>query len=579
MDIIIGTAGHIDHGKTALIRALTGVDADRLPEEKKRGITIDIGFAEMSIGDAKIGFVDVPGHERFVRNMLAGAHGIDHILLVVAATEGVMPQTREHFDICRLLNIASGTIVLTKCDLADEETRELAKLDIADLVADTFLENAEIIETSSISGQGIDELKNHLDSVSAGFVRPKSARSARLPIDRSFTVKGFGTVVTGTLLDGTLKVGDDVELLPEAKSVRIRGLRSYGKQADESAAGRRTAVNLGGVDHDEVNRGMVLAEAGAFRPTRAFDAKITMLPDASRPLRSRQRVRVHIGTAEVMARVKVLNDAGEIATGEIGFAQFRVETEAIGVIGDRFIVRTYSPQRTVAGGVIVDAFAARHRRKDLARIIESRGAIANARSDPERTALLIAASALYGATAEDLRYQTGVNAPSLRQCLSELIEGGEVAVVESRYYLTKFAPTKAVTKERICIELSPAESDFRTRLIALLKSVGKEPPRSTAVIAEVSQDPSLPESRVNELLRLFAEDGVIAWVNDEFIFSTDVVNEIAQLLRDSASGDRTIDVSRFKELTGLSRKYSIPLLEYFDRTNITRRYGEKRIIL
>jgi selenocysteine-specific elongation factor len=579
MDIIIGTAGHIDHGKTALIRALTGVDADRLPEEKKRGITIDIGFAEMSIGDAKIGFVDVPGHERFVRNMLAGAHGIDHILLVVAATEGVMPQTREHFDICRLLNIASGTIVLTKCDLADEETRELAKLDIAELVADTFLENAEIIETSSISGQGIDELKNHLDSVSAGFVRPKSARSARLPIDRSFTVKGFGTVVTGTLLDGTLKVGDDVELLPEAKSVRIRGLRSYGKQADESAAGRRTAVNLGGVDHDEVNRGMVLAEAGAFRPTRAFDAKITMLPDASRPLRSRQRVRVHIGTAEVMARVKVLNDAGEIATGEIGFAQFRVETEAIGVIGDRFIVRTYSPQRTVAGGVIVDAFAARHRRKDLARIIESRGAIANARSDPERTALLIAASALYGATAEDLRYQTGVNAPSLRQCLSELIEGGEVAVVESRYYLTKFAPTKAVTKERICIELSPAESDFRTRLIALLKSVGKEPPRSTAVIAEVSQDPSLPESRVNELLRLFAEDGVIAWVNDEFIFSTDVVNEIAQLLRDSASGDRTIDVSRFKELTGLSRKYSIPLLEYFDRTNITRRYGEKRIIL
>lgn len=579
MDIIIGTAGHIDHGKTALIRALTGVDADRLPEEKKRGITIDIGFAEMSIGDAKIGFVDVPGHERFVRNMLAGAHGIDHILLVVAATEGVMPQTREHFDICRLLNIASGTIVLTKCDLADEETRELAKLDIAELVADTFLENAEIIETSSISGQGVDELKNHLESVSARFARPKSARSARLPIDRGFTVKGFGTVVTGTLLDGSLKVGDDVELLPEAKSVRIRGLRSYGKQADESAAGRRTAVNLGGVDHDKVNRGMVLAEAGAFRPTRAFDAKITMLPDASRPLRSRQRVRVHIGTAEVMARVKVLNDAGEIAAGEIGFAQFRVETEAIGVIGDRFIVRTYSPQLTVAGGVIVDAFAARHRRKDLAWIIESLGAIANARSDPERTALLIAASALYGATAEDLRYQTGVNAPTLRQCLSELIEGGEVAVVESRYYLTKFAPTKTVTKERIGIELSPAESDFRTRLIELLKSVGKEPPRSTAVISEVSQDPSLPESRVNELLRLFAEDGVIAWVNDEFIFSTDVVNEIAQLLRDSASGDRTIDVSRFKELTGLSRKYSIPLLEYFDRTNITRRYGEKRIIL
>lgn len=579
MDIIIGTAGHIDHGKTALIRALTGVDADRLPEEKKRGITIDIGFAEMSIGDAKIGFVDVPGHERFVRNMLAGAHGIDHILLVVAATEGVMPQTREHFDICRLLNIASGTIVLTKCDLADEETRELAKLDIAELVADTFLENAEIIETSSISGHGIDELKNHLDSVSARFVRPKSTRSARLPIDRSFTVKGFGTVVTGTLLDGSLKVGDDVELLPEAKSVRIRGLRSYGKQADESAAGRRTAVNLGGVDHDEVNRGMVLAEAGAFRPTRAFDAKITMLPDASRPLRSRQRVRVHIGTAEVMARVKVLNDAGEIAAGEIGFAQFRVETEAIGVIGDRFIVRTYSPQRTVAGGVIVDAFAARHRRKDLAQIIESLGAIANAPSDSERITLLIATSALYGATAEDLRHQTGGNAPTLRQCLSELLEGGEVAVVESRYYLTKFAPTRTVTKERIGIELSPAESDFRTRLIELLKSVGKEPPRSTAVIAEVSQDPSLPESRVNELLRLFAEDGVIAWVNDEFIFSTDVVNEIAQLLRDSASGDRTIDVSRFKELTGLSRKYSIPLLEYFDRMNITRRYGERRIIL
>lgn len=579
MDLIIGTAGHIDHGKTALIRALTGVDADRLPEEKKRGITIDIGFAEMSVGDVKIGFVDVPGHERFVRNMLAGAHGIDHILLIVAATEGVMPQTREHFDICRLLNIASGTIVLTKCDLADEETRELAKLDIAELVENTFLENAEMIETSSISGQGIDELKEHLNSVSAKFVRPESARSARLPIDRSFTVKGFGTVVTGTLLDGSLKVGDDVELMPKMKNVRIRGLRSYGKQADESTAGRRTAVNLGGIDHDAVSRGMVLADAGAFRSTSVFDAKVTMLSDASRPLKSRQRVRVHIGTAELMARVKVLNEAGEIAAGESGYAQFRLESETIGVIGDRYIIRTYSPQRTVAGGVIVDPFAARHRRKDFLKVVEKLGAIADARYDPERITLLIASSAAYGITADELRYQTGLNVKTLRACLSDLIKTGKAVIVESRYYLPHFAPRVATVERSLEIELTQAESDFKTRLIESLARCGKEPPKAAEMIAETSGSIYLSEKRVAELLRSFSDSGEIARVSDDLIFSTNAVNEIVRLVRDSASGDRTIDVARFKKLTGLSRKYAIPLLEYFDRTNVTRRYGDKRIIL
>src|SRR5882672_7853095 len=364
--IIIGTAGHIDHGKTALVRALTGVDADRLPEEKRRGITIDIGFADLDLGDLRVGFVDVPGHERFVKNMLAGAHGIDVVALVIAADESVMPQTREHFDICRLLGISCGIVVITKKDLVDEELLQLVFAEARELTSGSFLEDAPVVAVSSRTGEGIEELKQTLREI--GSLAP--ARSAdfvtRLPIDRSFTMRGFGAVVTGTLIAGQNNEGDELELLPAKTRVRVRGLQVHGVQVKQAFAGQRTAVNLGGIDATAIERGMILAQPARLRPTQVIDVRVQLLPSALRPLRSRQRVRVHIGAAEVLARVRVLEDSGEIKPGHYGLVQFRTESPVVAVCGDRFIIRAYSPQQTIGGGEVLDAFSFRHRTRDLA---------------------------------------------------------------------------------------------------------------------------------------------------------------------------------------------------------------------
>ena len=300
MDVIVGTAGHIDHGKTALIKALTGTDTDRLPEEKKRGITIDLGFAELRLGTHEIGFVDVPGHERFVKNMLAGASGIDLVLLIIAADEGVMPQTREHFDICRLLGVSNGLVVVTKADLVDEEMLDLVRLEAAELTQKSFLADAPVIAVSSKTGAGIEELKQALLEAAGNISERPPSMVTRLPIDRSFTVKGFGAVVTGTLASGSIGRADELELMPLGKQVRVRGLQTHGQDADSIGAGHRVAVNLAGVDHVEIERGMTLCEAGTLRATQMIDTRVEVLQNAPRPLRSRQRVRLHIGTAEIL---------------------------------------------------------------------------------------------------------------------------------------------------------------------------------------------------------------------------------------------------------------------------------------
>ncbi|MDT5296091.1 MAG: selenocysteine-specific elongation factor, partial [Acidobacteriota bacterium] len=327
--VIVGTAGHIDHGKTTLVRALTGVDADRLPEEKRRGITIDLGFAELDLGDVHVGFVDVPGHERFVKNMLAGAHGLDLVALVIAADEGVMPQTREHFDICRLLAVAAGLVVLTKADAVDEELLELVRAEAEELVAGSFLEGAPALAVSARTGQGIEELKTALRASAQSIAARSPETVARLPVDRAFTMRGFGTVVTGTLVAGEIAEGDELELLPAGERVRVRGLQVHGASVQKATAGQRTAVNLGGVDSSGVERGMVLAPVGRLRPTQIVDALVTVLPNAPRALRTRQRVRVHHGTAEVLARVAVIEEAGEIVPGAAGLAQLRLESPIV----------------------------------------------------------------------------------------------------------------------------------------------------------------------------------------------------------------------------------------------------------
>ncbi|MGA9998229.1 MAG: selenocysteine-specific translation elongation factor, partial [Pyrinomonadaceae bacterium] len=363
--IIVGTAGHIDHGKTSLVRALTGVDADRLPEEKRRGITIDLGFAELDLGEVRIGFVDVPGHERFVKNMLAGAHGIDVVALVIAADEGLMPQTREHFDICRLLGVRQGLVIITKTDMVDEELLALVHAEAEELVEGSFLEGAPLLDVSAKTGAGIEELKSALREVALRVPPRSSEMTTRLPVDRAFTMKGFGAVVTGTLVAGEIREGDEMELLPAGQRVRVRGLQVHGSSVKTASAGQRTAVNLGGVEAASIERGMTLAPVARLRPTQIIDAEVSMLKSAPRPLRSRSRVRVHIGAAEILARVRVLEEAGEIEPGASGFAQLRLESPVIALPFERFIIRSYSPSHTIAGGRVLDAFATKHRGREV----------------------------------------------------------------------------------------------------------------------------------------------------------------------------------------------------------------------
>jgi len=427
--IIIGTAGHIDHGKTALVRALTGVDADRLPEEKRRGITIDIGFADLDLGDVQIGFVDVPGHERFVKNMLAGAHGIDLVALVIAADESVMPQTREHFDICRLLGVSKGLVVLTKKDLVDEELLQLVRSETEELVAGSFIEGAPIIAVSSRTGEGIEALKEALRETGGKVASRSVDFVVRLPIDRAFTMRGFGAVVTGTLIAGTIGEGDELELLPAGTRVRVRGVQVHGSTVASASAGQRTAINLGGVDAARVERGMILATAGRLQPTLAIDVLVKLLEDAPRSLRSRQRVRVHIGAAEVLARVRVLAEGGEIKPGQNGFVQLRTETEIVGVLGDRFILRSYSPQATIGGGSVLDPFPPRHRARDLA-AARSRLETLSSGDRTDQIAAFVAGADRHGLRRTDLAARTAWRDEVIDAAANKALDTGAIVDAE-----------------------------------------------------------------------------------------------------------------------------------------------------
>src|ERR1700723_716101 len=363
--VIVGTAGHIDHGKSSLVEALTGTNPDRLEEEKRRGITLDLGFAFLELEGVRLGLVDVPGHERFVRNMLAGAGGIDLVLWVIAADEGIKPQTREHFEICSLLGIPRGIIAITKSDLVDADTLGMVRLEIEEFVRGSFLKNAPIVPVSSRSGAGLDELKVVLRHAAREAAARDATQNFRLPIDRSFAMKGFGTVVTGTLISGAVKLEEEVELYPARKRLRVRGLHSGGKQIERAVAGQRTAVNLAGIEHEEITRGMVLAPAGLFEATQRVDARVTLLASAP-PLKNRARVHFHQGTAEAIAEVILLDGANQLAAGESAFAQLRLDEPVLVLPGDRFILRQFSPVVTIGGGTVLDARAPRPKRKDAA---------------------------------------------------------------------------------------------------------------------------------------------------------------------------------------------------------------------
>lgn len=640
MDIIVGTAGHIDHGKTSLVKALTGVDADRLPEEKLRGITIDIGFAELDLGDVHVGFVDVPGHEKFVKNMLAGASGIDVVALVVAADEGVMPQTREHFEICRLLGINSGLIVLTKTDMIDDaELLEFVKLDVAELVKNSFLENAPVVCVSAKTGAGIEDFKKTLRAVSLQIPARKDEIVARLPIDRSFSVKGFGAVATGTLHSGEISEADELEIFPAQKKVRVRGLQTHGKAVKSAHSGQRTAINLGGIDRAEIERGMLLTSPNVLRPTQVFDAEIEVLKSAPRALKSRQRVRVHISTIEALARVQVLNETNEIAPGAKNFAQLRLEIPIVTISGERFIVRGYSPQTTIAGGKVLDNSAARHRRKDMETVRAYLQNLLKTEHDKARRIKLFLETANEnGLTFADLRARTGWLSNILREAIRENIEKKAVIEAENFYVArTPFENLKLKTlaqienfhrreplargigretlREQIFSRVAPqifkvtleslekenkiiAEKDFvrlaartfeisgdeqkaRERLEKIYKTAQMAVPTLAGALAEAARHTNLSSEHARKVFQILLNAGEVIKVTEDFYFAAQAIKDLENKLKDFAakSSDRLIDVAAFKDIAGISRKYAIPLLEYFDRERITRRAGDKRLIL
>ena len=635
--LIVGTAGHIDHGKSALVRALTGTDPDRLPEEKRRGITIDLGFADLQLDNLRLGFVDVPGHERFVKNMLAGAHGIDVLALIIAADEGVMPQTREHFDICRLLGVRNGLIVLTKSDLVEKEMLSLVEAEAREMVAGSFLENAPVVAVSSKTGAGINELKSRLVEIGNRVPARSADFITRLPIDRAFSMKGFGAVVTGTLISGEIAEGDELELLPPSIKVRVRGLQVHSASVTEAHAGQRTAVNLGGVETAQIERGMVLAPSGRLRPTQIIDAWIDVLPGAPRGVRSRSRMRLHVGATEVLGRVRVLDEPAEISPGGGGLAQLRLETPVVALHGDRFILRSYSPAQTVAGGVIVDPFAVKHRGKDMAQTRR----LLRTLMDDDRVAKFrgfVSGAGERGLRLSDIAAATGWNNDVLAQAASAAQAGDQVIDASGVYLaresfdrlssavldeldrhhkreplargmlretlrekvfthslpelftavIAKLEVSGAVVSEKDIIRagshsvgLSEQDAQMSGRIEQVYREAGVEAPSLDDVMKRAGV--TIPQrTQARKILQLLVDGKKLVRIQNEMFMHSDVVDGLKSKLNNYASQhepERLIDVPTFKELAGVSRKYAIPLLEYFDREQLTRRAGDKRVIL
>jgi selenocysteine-specific elongation factor len=641
--IVVGTAGHIDHGKSALVRALTGIDPDRLKEEKERGITIDLGFAHLLMPDGtRLGFVDVPGHERFVKNMLAGVGGIDLVLLVIAADESIKPQTREHFDICRLLRIRHGVVVLTKSDLVEPDILDLVRLEARDFVAGSFLEAAPVAAASARTGEGLDELKRVL-AEAASRVEPRPAAGLmRLPVDRSFSVKGFGSVVTGTLIAGTIREGDEVAILPQGLRARVRGLQVFGAATATALPGQRTAVNLQGVEGGAIERGNLLTEPGVLQPSHLLDVAIEVLAGAPAPLKDLATVRFHHGTLESMARVK-LAEGRELRPGATGYAQLRLESPVAALPGDRAILRRHSPPLTIGGAVILHNRPPKLRRgaADAGRRFD-RLAAADAAI---RLEALIDEAGVAGMTAAGLRALTGLDLKAIEALLGGLADPDRAAgdaprpaavtalpVTPPRWLARAAADRLAravlaalqefhqreplqeglpreelrtrvfarshpdvfrglvhdlasrgalrLEKDRVAlashrIALSPRESALLEQMEARFLQAGANPPELDDVAAALRAD-SVQAAR---LLHLLLARGVLVRIQDGKIFHARALDELKNRLWQQRARNPVIDISEFKDLSGTSRKNAIPLLEHFDQVRVTRREGNRRVIL
>jgi len=631
--VIVGTAGHIDHGKTSLVKALTGIDADRLEEEKRRGITIDIGFAHLELpasdgSPIRLGFVDVPGHERFVRNMLAGVGGIDLVLLVIAADEGIKPQTREHFDICRLLAIRRGITVLTKSDAVDAETLEVVRLEVEDFVRGSFLDTtldpapSPIVAVSSLTGAGLDELKSALAKVASEVASKNSAALARLPIDRVFTMKGFGTVVTGTLVAGTIRKEEELEVFPAGKRVRVRGVQVHGAPAEVAVAGQRTALNLAGLSTEDLARGMTLATADTFRSTSRVDALLSLLPSA-KPFKDGARVHFHAYTSETIAEAR-LYGTKQLKPGYEAYAQLRFAVPMLLLPGDRFIVRQFSPVVTIGGGLVLDASPAtrKQRAEDataflntmrhgspeqvLAARVARRGAIGLRLDDVpgemnirrEETSKLAAKAGLLdcdqvlvapaayaeakadvlqavrkfhganplvaGMSKEELRDRVNLGPEVFYSVLGKLAEEKKLEVAGELVHL----PGRGVL-------MKDEETESKKIIEQAFASAGLKVPSLKEVLAGLKVD----KIRAQKIVTLLLRDKILIKISEELVFHQSALMDLRHKIAALKNTAPKIDVARFKELTGVSRKYAIPLLEYLDRERVTRRVGDERVIL
>lgn len=628
-NLIIGTAGHIDHGKTVLVKALTGRDTDRLAEEKERGISIDLGFAPFLLPDGSTaGIVDVPGHESFVRNMLAGATGVDLALLVVAADDGVMPQTREHLAILHLLGVRRAVVAVTKADLVDEEMLDLVVDEVEELLEGTSLEGSPVVPVSGITGRGIDELRRQIELQAAEVRLKDEALPPRLPIDRVFTLRGIGTVVTGTLWSGTLDNESQLEVLPRRRQVRVRGLQVHDSDRRTAYAGERVAVNLAGVSREETSRGDVLTIRGYLRPGYMLDARVTLLREWARPVKRGARVRFHHGTREVLGRVYPL-EVEEIEPGQEVRAQLRLESSVVCAPGDRFVLRSYSPVTTIGGGTVVDAHPSKHRVHDPEAVrefdeLESRdpaGTVAvylRRAGKPVSAAYLVSASGVPPLIVEEglrLLESSGLAVPFTDNKTRSYLhrEHCDTAVENLLAHLADFHMTKpladGISKETLRKKaLSPWDARSSDVLIDMMERDGlvetdgnavrlagsssaitrdqesliddvverlakspASPPTLRELAAQLGQDPGT----LSELLAVAEKEKRVVRISPELFFAPAALGRIEEALRRSA-GPGGLTVGDFKNAVGTSRKYALPLLEYFDRTRVTVRIGDIR---
>ncbi len=628
--IIVGTAGHIDHGKTALVKALTGIDADRLEEEKRRGITIDLGFAHMDLSGAngeklRLGFVDVPGHERFVRNMLAGVGGLDLVLLVIAADESIKPQTREHFDILQLLGVQRGITVLTKSDAVDAETLDVVRLEVEDFLRGTFLhESKSIVAVSSLTGAGLEQLKQTIVEAAAEVPPRDSQAITRLPIDRVFTMKGFGTVVTGTLIAGTIRKEDEMEVFPSGRRVRVRGLQVHGQNAEAATAGQRTAVNLAGASTEDLLRGMTLAPPGTFEATRRADVRLQLLSSAPHPLKNRARVHFHSYTMETVAEA-VLHGIKQIPPGGEAFVRLKLPEAALLVPGDRFIIRQFSPVVTIGGGIVLDAapilrrpvqrdllqalaggnpeptLEARIARRQhegisLSRLVAetgwTRGRIGSLLSAPVKQGRVVRIADVFlqssevdalkrlivsrvgdfhrknplvgGIGKEELRVQTKASPEVFDAVIAMLVREKQIEITGD---LVRWPGLGVVMKDEEAAAKKQIEETFG--------QAGLKVPALQEVIAGLKVD----KVRAQKIVTLLLRDKALIRVSDELVFHRSALDELRRHVAAYRVKSLKIDVAQFKELTGVTRKYAIPLLEYLDRERVTKRVGDAREIL